>query len=183
MRREDAPPPGWYPDPTGSSQLWWWDGLDWTDHRRAPPTRMSADELAPPPPGEHAAEALQRQGGRIAAQARTSLTREDRTAMIAEVRKVAREEVDRAVDRVTDRARSATRDLQPLVSEYGARVMKWIRIVGIIAIALFVLWMVLQTVGQASLLDWIGDRIDNLTSHGDALPGDRRALLGNITTW
>lgn len=167
MRREDAPPPGWYPDPTGGSQLWWWDGRDWTDHRRAPPNRTHVAE-AEPLATEEATEALHRQGARVAAQARTSFSREDRTELIAEVRKVAREEVDRAVDRVTDRARSATRDLQPLISEYGARVMKWIRIIGIIAIALLVLWMVLQTVGQASLLDWIGDRIDNLT--GDVSP-------------
>ena len=162
MRREDAPPPGWYPDPTGGSQLWWWDGLDWTDHRRAPPNRVHVAEV--PAPTEGPVESLQRQGARVAAQARTSFSREDRTELIAEVRKVAREEVDRAVDRVTDRARSATRDLQPLISEYGARVMKWVRIIGIIAIALLVLWMLLQTVGQASLLDWLGDRIDNLTS-------------------
>ncbi|KQV07052.1 DUF2510 domain-containing protein [Leifsonia sp. Root112D2] len=37
-----TPPPGWYDDPAGSSQLRWWDGTQWTQHLRA-----RADAAAP----------------------------------------------------------------------------------------------------------------------------------------
>ncbi|MCX3059766.1 DUF2510 domain-containing protein, partial [Streptomyces beihaiensis] len=36
MSRPPTPPPGWYPDPGDPSVERWWDGTEWTQHRRAP---------------------------------------------------------------------------------------------------------------------------------------------------
>ena len=80
------------------------------------------------------------------------------------------EEVDRAGTRFSDQARDATRRIEPLISQYGDRVMKWIRNLGIIAIALVVLWMLLQTFAQTSLMDWLGDRVDTLLGGWATVP-------------
>lgn len=44
-----APPPGWYPDPTGSGRQRFFDGADWTEEVRAAPDRL-ARRRAPAPP-------------------------------------------------------------------------------------------------------------------------------------
>lgn len=156
MRRADAPPAGWYPDPAGGSRLRWWDGLDWTDHWRAPPTTHVPD--VPVPVTSATREEPTGRPGRAAARR----TRDETAEIMAEVRRVARDEVQRGVHLLSDRARDATTRLDSLVSQYGDRVMRGLRIAGVVAVALVVLWLVLQTVGQASLLDWLGDRIDTI---------------------
>lgn len=175
MRKADAPPPGWYPDPRGGARLRWWDGLDWTDHHRAPPHRGVVDVMddeGTREPARRAAEAVDHVAGR-----RGSTRRPDETAEImAEVRRVARDEVDRAVSTLSDRARDATRGLEPLISQYGDRVLRWLRIAGIVAVALVVLWMLLQTFAQTTLLDWVGDRVDTLF-------GGWTALLPDLHGW
>ena len=57
--------------------------------------------------------------------------------------------------------------------------MRWLRNLGIIAIALVVLWMVLQAFAQTSLMGWLGDRIDNLTGGTARVP----QRLGLPTWW
>ncbi len=165
MKAADAPPAGWYPDPTGRSGLRWWDGLDWTDHRRAPlPTARQEftaighdDEPTTPAASTPDSPSTLKSARR---QAKTS----DETAeLMAEARKAARAEVDRAVQEFSNRARDARRQFQPIVDEYGDRVMRGLKIAGIVVVALAVLWMVLQTWGQTSVLNWIGDRIDSIT--------------------
>jgi hypothetical protein len=78
------------------------------------------------------------------------------------VRRAARGEVDRAADLFSQRARQMQRDFVPLISDYTNRLIKWIRIAAIVAIVLLVAYFVFQVVAQASLFEWIGDRIDNL---------------------
>lgn len=166
MRRADAPPPGWYPDPTRRDQLRWWDGLDWTNRRRAPAVKADWVQEALDTTEDGARPGATRTpAGRA-----SSMSRQEVAEVIAEARRAAREEADRAIDKLSDRARDATRRLEPLIGEYGDRAMSWIRNLFIVIVALIVLWMVLQTVGQASLLDWIGDRVDNIVGAGGRTP-------------
>ena len=58
----------------------------------------------------------------------------------------------------------------PLISEYTNRLVKWIRIAVIVAIVLLVAYFVFQVVAQASLFEWIGDRIDNITDNQGSAP-------------
>lgn len=159
MKVEDAPPAGWYPDPTGGARLWWWDGLDWTDHRRAPPNpgvaliqeaeaRAAAELVVGPEPASGLPRAA-------------PISRADTQNIIAEVRQVARSEVDRAAELFTQRTQDATRQLQPLISQYSSDAVRWVRNAAIVAIVLLIAWFLLQTIAQASLLDWLGDRVDN----------------------
>ena len=175
MRLADAPPAGWYPDPAGRAGLRWWDGLDWTDHRR-PPLPMAPqqfhgfDDEAEPPPAD--APPASTQWGIP----RSAPSRADATEVVAEARRAAREEVDRAVREFTDRARDARRQFEPIITQYGDRVLRGLRLAGIAIVVLFVLWLVLQTLGQTSLLNWLGDRIDSIT---EGSIGQRTGLL----TW
>src|SRR5215212_4621871 len=34
---QPAPPPGWYPDPSGAPQQRWWDGQQWTQQTQPRP--------------------------------------------------------------------------------------------------------------------------------------------------
>jgi hypothetical protein len=164
MRRIDAPRAGWYPDPESQTNLRFWDGLDWTDARRSPPSaaellsfeQREAFEAAHryvAPSAEAATQALSNRAGRP-----------DSQQIVEDVRRAARGEVDRAADLFSQRARQMQRDIVPLVSDYTNRIVKWIRIAAIVAIVLLVAYFVFQVVAQASLFEWIGDRIDNVTN-------------------
>lgn len=172
MKFSEAPPAGWYPDPRNRSRLRWWDGLDWTDIRRAPP---SDAELAS---FEAMQEELERARARADEYSASVPGRPDTDQVISQVRSAARSEIDRAADVFTQRARQATREatsqIQPLISQYTAPAIRWIRIAAIVAVVLLVAYFLFQVFAQASLLEWLGDRIDNLTdenSLGAALSG------------
>ena len=81
------------------------------------------------------------------------------------MRSAARDEANRAADMFTQRARTAAREITPLISDYTNRIIKWIRFAVIAATILLVLWFVFQVIFQASLFEWIGDRIDNFTDN------------------
>jgi len=157
MRKADAPAAGWFPDPENRSRLRWWDGLDWTEIRRAVPsdaelarnvvdTQMpegqAQQNFQPYPPG---------------------YSRQDSQQLITEVRQAAREEIDRAADLFNARAQAAVRGVTPLIDQYAGTATKWIRRAAIVAIVLLAAYFVFQVVVQASFFDWLGDRIDNFT--------------------
>ena len=167
MRRVDAPDAGWYPDPESLTNLRYWDGLDWTDAKRSPPSaaellsyeQREAFEAAHryvAPPMESAAQA--------ARGAQSWVSSGDSQQVVEDVRRAARSEVDRAADLFSQRARQMQRDIVPLVSEYTNRIVRWIRFAAIVAVVLLVAYFVFQVVAQASLFEWIGDRIDNVTN-------------------
>jgi hypothetical protein len=166
MRRVDAPRAGWYPDPENRTRLRYWDGLDWTDARRSPPSAAELlsyeQEIATMartsvPPAASAMSAKSSTAGRA-----------DSQQIVDDVRRAARGEVDRAADLFAQRARQMQRDFVPLVSDYTNRLIRWIRFAAIVAVVLLVAYFVFQVVAQASLFEWIGDRIDNLTNQDSA---------------
>ena len=85
--------------------------------------------------------------------------------MVNQVRMAAREEAERAAALFGAQARAATRNIAPLISQYTNRVIKWIRILSVIAIVLVIGWIAFQIFAQVSMFEWIGDRIDNLTDN------------------
>lgn len=155
MRIIDAPREGWYPDPDGRERLRWWDGLDWTDIRRAPPstaelTRAEADIVHHAP----VSQSQQQYGG---------YSRQDTQEIIAEVRTVARQELDRAANEFSQQANTAVRSFTPLITEYTSTMLRWVKVALALATLLFIVWLTIQAIASQSLFDWIGDRIDNLT--------------------
>ena len=167
MRKVDAPPEGWYPDPQSRTKLRWWDGLDWTDIRRAPPSTAELDAaeaqvLGNFRPGDELVSASRQAAGEL------GYRRQDAQEIIAEVRNVARAEVDRAAQEFSQRATTAARSFTPLVSEYTNRVVRWVKLAIGFAFVLFALWLAFQIIAQQSMFEWIGDRIDNLSDENGA---------------
>ena len=163
MKVADAPPPGWYPDPTGGSRLRWWAGTDWSDLYRAPPSPSELDITAHNRHQAPRARAEQPTSTRGPVAEGRGLTRRDADEIISEVRQVARSEVDRAVEVFTQRASAATRQIPPMISEYTNKFFRWVRIAAVVVPLLVIAWFVFQAIVQVSLFEWIGDRIDGLT--------------------
>jgi hypothetical protein len=135
--------------------LRWWDGSDWTDHYRAPPTRVQQEITAKADELQRAASArTEAMATKVRQHAAAAATRAgaDTDEIIAKVREAARSEVDRAA-----------RQIQPLISEYTNKTLRWLRIIAVIALILVVAWVVFQAVAQVSFFEWLGDRIDNLS--------------------
>ena len=158
---------------------------DWLDHELDRlaiegdrPTEGNAGSAYASESERALSETVRRLNRLDAAQQAAATRRRETEDIVAEVRKVARSEVDRAVERFGQQARSATRELQPLVSEYTTKVTRFLRRALIVAFVLVVAWFVFQAIAQQSLLDWIGDRIDNITDDSSSLaPLPAAALL------
>ena len=166
MRKVDAPNAGWYPDPENRTRLRWWDGLDWTDIRRAVP---SDAELAKAQRLEALSSSAEFPEQPNYQPFPPGYSRQDSQQLITEVRQAARDEINRAADLFTARAESAVNRVTPLITDYAGTATKWIRRAVIIAIVLLVAYFIFQVVVQASFFDWLGDRIDNLTDNDDSL--------------
>lgn len=176
MRRADAPPAGWYPDPESRTALRWWDGLDWTDARRAPPSEAELLSYESRVAFEEAHRYVPPEVSSLAQAGRSG--RPDSQQVIEDVRRAARSEVDRAADLFARQARSMQEGITPLISQYTNRIIKWIRILAVLAIVLLIAYVVFQVVVQVSFFEWLGNRIDNLTGdEGDAPFGVTVALL------
>ncbi len=93
---------------------------------------------------------------------------QDASQIIAEVRNVARQEIDRAAQEFSHRADTAVRSVSPLISEYTNQFKRWFRRALIIATLAVIAYFVFQVVAQASFFDWLGDRIDNLNDESIA---------------
>ena len=177
MKIEDAPPPGWYPDPAGGSRLRWWEGTDWSDRYRAPPTRSEVDRRAlvsSTHDGDHQVRLEDYQATQVG-----SMSRRDADAMVEQVRMAARAEAERAAEMFGAQARSAAGQIQPLITQYTSRITRWIRILSVIAIVLLIGWLAFQIFLEVSLFEWIGDRIDNVT---DNLNDESGAIVGLFST-
>jgi hypothetical protein len=159
VRVADAPAPGWFPDPENRARLRWWDGSDWTDFRRAVP---STAEIT-------AFEELQQRSGEpvpglvpSSQQLSGYVNQFDTGQFVQDIRAATLSEVERAADEFARRADAAVRSFTPLVTQYSNRFFFWLRTLAILAVVLFVLWVLFQAVFEASFFEWIGDRIDNL---------------------
>ncbi len=171
MRVEDAPPAGWYPDPEGGSRLRWWEGTDWADRWRAPPT-PGVVEIKRAYEAEHGIGDHQ-ESAPWSPHAPTvqygGMSRADSEALVQQIRMAARQEVERAAGTFGREMRSAADGIAPLISSYTSRLMRWVRLLSTIAAIIFVAWLAFQIFAQASLFEWIGDRIDNLTDDESGL--------------
>lgn len=168
MLIQDAPPPGWYPDPEGGSRLRWWEGTDWSDRFRAPPTSgivRRMEQLA----AEAAAASVSNQH-----QYSQLPPAPDTSQIVNQVRDAAREEAARAADLFSARARRATEGLTPLISEYTNRFIRFFRRAMVVAFVLIVAWFVFQAFAQITFFEWLGDRIDNLSDNTGSIVSFRR---------
>jgi hypothetical protein len=165
VKAADAPPAGWYPDPEGGSRLRWWEGTDWSDHYRAPPSDTELATAARLAAGQQAAAATVAGAQAAAAQAAQvgRLGRAETEEIISQVRQAARSEIDRAADLFSARARAATRDIQPLVTQYTNVFFRWLRLFLGVILVLVIAYVVFQVIAQESFFNWLGDRIDNLS--------------------
>jgi Protein of unknown function (DUF2510) len=164
VKVSEAPPSGWYPDPSGGVRLRYWDGTDWTDDFRARPTTAAAADIA----AGVASGDLVTYGADLSRAGLQQLAsrRSDADAIVSQVRQATREEIDRANQLAQQRIRDFRREVTPIVSSYSNRMFNLLRLIAILIFLAVIAWLVFQAAASQSLFDWLGDRIDDLTESG-----------------
>ncbi len=166
MTSISAPPRGWYPDPEGGVRLRWWDGADWTESYRSRPGAgefLAAARLDAIARGNDVRGAAGDHNLAASRPGSGAFSRTDAEQLIEQARQAARAEATRAADLFSQRARSAAGELEPLISEYTSRVLRWLRIALIVIVVLVVAWFVFSAIANITFFEWLGDRIDGLT--------------------
>ncbi len=159
MKLEDAPARGWYPDPERNGQLRWWEGTDWTATRRPVATASEARATTEPPTkrastAKPASDALEGRAQVI-----------DPQKFVLEAREAAREEVERAADLFSRRIRVGVDRARSAAAEYVELLVRWLKIGAVVVAVAVIAWFIFQLIVQATLLEWLGDRIDNVTDN------------------
>ena len=173
MRLEDAPPPGWYPDPQGGARLRYWEGTDWSDRFRARPIQPHIQDAIDTP--------LNKDGGShrwVPDDRGLNNPGVDTQAVVDQVRMAARQEAERASQMFGAQARSAAQSVQPLISQYTTKISRWFRRLAVLAVVLALGWLIFQVIAQQSLFNWIGDRIDNVVDEINQDDGPVQGLSG-----
>ena len=105
----------------------------------------------------------------------------DSQQIVGDVRRAARSEVDRAADLCTSGPASCNVTCSPVVGIHEPA-DRWIRFAAIVAVVLLVAYFVFQVVAQASLFEWIGDRIDNFTDDQNGAAGQMHQSDPSVTS-
>jgi hypothetical protein len=157
MRIADSPQPGWYPDPDGGYRLRWWEGTDWTDHRRPAPLAGHLTEVTAEAEKTERLKSLPTgSGGRFAGT--------DADEIVTKARDAARGEVDRAAGEISREFHALIARVHEASFGYLSPILRWVRIGVVVAAVLVVVWFAIQFIAQATFLEWLGDRIDNITT-------------------
>ncbi len=89
--------------------------------------------------------------------------------ILNQARYAARAEAARASQLFEQQARAMAKNITPLISQYTNKLIRWVRLFSVIAVALLLGWVAFQVFAQVSLFEWIGDRIDNLSNDSGML--------------